>query len=228
MILHHKLTYYKVGKLRILTYNQPMTKVTPPRRTQAERTRASREKIIQAATEFFARQGFHGAKMAEIAKAAHLTGPGLLHHFPSKTHLLLEVLKERDRIDSERMRVRLQQNDGSHFLEAGRDLVEHNETVPGLVQLFNLLVAESIFPEHPAHEFFIQRYQREREQMVLVIEQAQQAGEVRADLPAETLVVLIFAMMDGLQVQWLLEPEKISMAEMFQVFLDLLKAGPGQ
>ena len=206
----------------ILTYNTLMTKLQTPRRTQIERTRASREKIIQAATEFFAQQGFHGAKMAEIAKAAHLTGPGLLHHFPSKTHLLMEVLKERDRIDSERMRAILQK-EGSHFLEAGIELVEHNETVPGLVQLFNLLVAESISPEHPAHEFFTQRYQREREEMAKVITQAQQAGEVRADLPAESLVVLIFALMDGLQVQWLLEPEKISMSNMFREFMEMLK-----
>jgi AcrR family transcriptional regulator len=199
-----------------------MTKLQIPRRTQIERTRASREKIIQAATEFFAQQGFHGAKMAEIAKAANLTGPGLLHHFPSKTHLLMEVLKERDRIDSERMRATLQKN-GSYFLEAGIEVVEHNETVYGLVQLFNLLVAESISPNHPAHEFFIQRYQRGRAQMAEVIAQAQQAGEVRTDLSAETLAVLIYAMMDGLQVQWLLEPEKISMSGMFRVLVELLK-----
>lgn len=203
-----------------------MTKSLTPRRTQAERTRASREKIIQAAIEFFAQQGFRGAKMADIAKAANLTGPGLLHHFPSKTHLLMEVLRERDRIDSERMRATLQKN-GNHFLEAGIELVEHNETVPGLVQLFNLLVAESISPDHPAHEFFIQRYQREREQMVQVIAQAQQAGEVRSDVPAETLVVLIFAIMDGLQVQWLLEPEKICMSGEYQVLADMLKVKDG-
>ncbi len=199
-----------------------MTKLQNPRRTQAERTRASREKIIQAAIEFFAQQGFHGAKMADIAKAANLTGPGLLHHFPSKTHLLMEVIKERDRIDSERMRATLQKN-GNHFLEAGVELVEHNETVPGLVQLFTLLVAESISQEHPAHTFFAQRYQREREQMAQAIMQAQQADQVRSDISAETLATLIFAMMDGLQVQWLLEPEKINMPAMFRVLMDMLK-----
>ena len=199
-----------------------MTKLQNPRRTQAERTRASREKIIQAAIEFFAQQGFHGAKMADIAKAANLTGPGLLHHFPSKTHLLMEVIKERDRIDSERMRATLQKN-GNHFLEAGVELVEHNETVPGLVQLFTLLVAECISQEHPAHTFFTQRYQREREQMAQAIMQAQQADQVRSDISAETLATLIFAMMDGLQVQWLLEPEKINMPAMFRVLMDMLK-----
>jgi len=194
-----------------------------PRRTQAERTRASREKIIRSATETFAQKGFRGAKMADIAKAANLTEPGLLHHFPSKTHLLMEVLKERDRIDSERMRATLQQN-GNHLLEASIELVEHNQTVPGLVQLFNLLLAESISADHPAHEFFIERYQREREHWVQAITQAQQNGEVRADISAETLSILTFAMMDGLQVQWLMEPEKIDMSELYRVMMEMLRA----
>lgn len=193
-----------------------------PRRTQAERTRASREKIIQSAIEAFAQKGFRGARMADIAKAADLTEPGLLHHFPSKTRLLMEVLKERDRIDSERMRAILQKN-GNHFLEAGIALVEHNQTVPGLVQLFNLLVAESISPDHPAHEFFIERYQREREHWIPAIVEAQRAGEVRSDISPETVVILIFAMMDGLQVQWLLEPEKIDMFHIFGQFVQLLR-----
>lgn len=204
-------------------YNWNMKQLQIPRRTQAERTRASREKIIQSATESFAQKGFRGAKMADIAKAADLTEPGLLHHFPSKTHLLMEVLKERDRIDSERMQTTLQKN-GNRFLEAGVELVEHNQTVPGLVQLFNLLVAESISPDHPAHEFFIERYHRERERWVQAIGQAQQAGEVRSDISPETLAVLIFAMMDGLQVQWLMEPEKINMAGLFRVMMDMLRA----
>ncbi len=200
-----------------------MKQLQSPRRTQVDRSRVSREKIIRSATEAFAQKGFRGAKMADIAKAAGLTEPGLLHHFPSKTHLLMEVLRERDRIDSERMRATLQKN-GNRLLEANIELVEHNQTVPGLVQLFNLLVAESVSPDHPAHEFFIERYQREREHMAHAIVRAQQAGEVRSDISAETLVILIFAIMDGLQVQWLLEPERIGMADLFRVMMDLLRA----
>ena len=205
-----------------MSYNGIMKQAQIPRRTQVERTRASREKIIRSAVEAFAQKGFRGAKMADIAKAANLTEPGLLHHFPSKTRLLMEVLKERDRIDSERMQATLKKN-GDDFLEAGIELVGHNQTVPGLVQLFNLLVAESISPDHPAHEFFIERYQRERGHWVQAIVQAQQAGEVRSDISAETMGVLIFAMMDGLQVQWLLEPEKIDMAQIFGEFVQLLR-----
>jgi AcrR family transcriptional regulator len=197
-------------------------KHTSPRRTQVERTRASREKIIQAATEEFSKKGFRSAKLADIAKAADLTEPGVLHHYPSKTHLLMEVLKERDRIDSERTKAILQKNNND-ILDVGIELVEHNQTTPGIIQLFNLLVAESISPEHPAHEYFKKRYHNGRESWVRIIAQGQQEGNIRSDIPAETLGVLLFAVMDGLQVQWLMEPEKVDMAHIFRVFIDLLK-----
>jgi AcrR family transcriptional regulator len=199
-----------------------MKRVQPLRRTQAERSRASREKIIQNAIEAFAQKGFRGATMAEIARAAGLTEPGLLHHFPGKTHLLMEVLRERDRLDTERMQETLRKN-GDRLLEAAQALVKHNQSVPGLVQLFTLLVAESISPDHPAHEFFIERYRRGRDAWVEAIARAQQAGEIRSDISPEVLAIVIFAMMDGLQVQWLLEPEKINMSGAFRQFVALLK-----
>jgi hypothetical protein len=52
-----------------------MKRSQPPRRTQAERTRVSREKIIQSAIEAFAQKGFRGAKMAELPNH-NLTVPG--------------------------------------------------------------------------------------------------------------------------------------------------------
>ena len=199
-----------------------MPKLQTARRTQAERTRVSREKIIRAATELFAQQGFHGAKMADIAKAAHLTVPGLLHHFPSKTSLLTAVLAERDRVDRERfLPVGGSEADGK--LASLQALVEYNQIVPGLVQLFTVLVAESIDEQHPGHEFFKHRYQSIRKQSITILNEAQKHGEVRSDLPAEDLVVMLFAMMDGLQVQWLYEPERIKMARLFEQFLRLLR-----
>jgi AcrR family transcriptional regulator len=199
-----------------------MSKPQITRRTQAERTRASKEKIIQAASEFFAQQGYRGAKMADIAKAANLTEPGLLHHFPSKTHLLMAVLAERDRVDRERFNPSLLGEKGD-LLSSFQKLVEYNETVPGLVQLFTVLVAESVQEQHPAHVFFMRRYQNEREQDIEVVRQGQAQGEIRADIPAEDLTIMLYAMMDGLQVQWLFEPETIDMARIFGQFVRLLK-----
>ncbi|MEY2817323.1 MAG: hypothetical protein RL275_786 [Chloroflexota bacterium] len=199
-----------------------MSQAKTTRRTQAERTRASREKIIHSAMDSFAQNGFRGAKMADIAQAANLTGPGLLHHFPSKTHLLMEVLKERDRIHKEQTDAALQKNNND-ILQVAADLVEQNQTTPGIIQLFNLLVAESISPEHPAHGYFTQRYHNGREAWVKIIAERQKDGDIRTDISADVLGVMLFAMMDGLQVQWLLEPAKVDMANIFRIFANLLK-----
>lgn len=205
-----------------MLYNGDMTSLKTPRRTQAERTRASKEKIIHAAMDLFAQQGYRGATLAEIAKAANLTEPGLLHHFPSKNHLLMAVLAERDRMDRQRFDLSGMDDEGALFTSA-QQLVEHNETVPGLVQLFTTLVAESVQEEHPSHEFFMQRYQKVREQVIDVLRDGQKKGKVRTDISAEDLAVMIYAMMDGLQVQWLYEPDKINMAGIFERFIQLLR-----
>ncbi len=199
-----------------------MPQQKPPRRTQAERTQQRKEQLIREATRYFGQYGYRGARLAEIARAAGVTEPGLLHHFPSKEHLLMEVLAERDRIDRERFDPTIHGEVGDP-LQSFQDLVEHNETVPGLVQLFTVLVAESIAEQHPGHDFFRQRYQDVRDRTIDVLRKAQARGEIRNDLPAEDLVVMLLAMMDGLQIQWLYEPEKINMARLFEQFLGLLR-----
>jgi len=193
-----------------------------PRRTQAERTRQRKEQLIHEAIRFFGQYGYHGARLADIAQAAGVTEPGLLHHFPNKEHLLMEVLAERDRLDHERFDPAMHAQAGNP-LDSLQELVAHNETLPGLVQLFTVLVAESIDEEHPGHAFFRQRYQALRDGTVDVLRQAQARAEIREDIPAEDLATLLFAMMDGLQIQWLYEPDKIDMARLFEQFLSLFR-----
>ncbi len=200
-----------------------MSEETKPRRTQAERTKQRKEQVIREAIRFFGQNGYHGAKLADIAKAAGVTEPGLLHHFPSKAHLLMAILAERDRIDRERFDPSLHEGMKAP-LTSLQQLVEYNETVPGLVQLFAVLVAESIDGKHPAHEFFKRRYRNLREGTVAVLREAQARDEIRGDIPAKDLVILLFAMIDGLQVQWLYDPEQIEMARLFRQFLSLLGA----
>lgn len=192
------------------------------RRTQAERTQQRKEQVIREAIRFFGQNGYHGAKLADIAKAAGVTEPGLLHHFPSKAHLLMQVLAERDRTDRERFDPSLHDEKKAPLVPL-QELVEYNETVPGLVQLFTVLVAESIDEKHPGHEFFKRRYQNIREQSIAVLREAQARGEIRSDIPVHDLVIMLFAMMDGLQVQWLYEPEQVKMARLFEQFLRLLR-----
>ncbi len=198
-----------------------------PRRTQAERTRQRKEQVIQEAFRFFGQYGYHGARLADIAKAAGVTEPGLLYHFPSKEHLLMEVIAERDRLDRERFSPS-RREEGGNALDSYKGLVEHNETVPGLVQLFTVLVAESIDEQQPGHEFFRRRYQELRSQTGEILRRAQVRGEIRNDISCDDLVIMLFAMMDGLQIQWLYEPHTIKMAWLFEQFLRLFRLNNGE
>jgi AcrR family transcriptional regulator len=48
--------------------------------------------ILRAASELFARRGFHGVSVGELGGAAGLTGPALYRHFRSKEAVLAEML----------------------------------------------------------------------------------------------------------------------------------------
>jgi AcrR family transcriptional regulator len=198
-----------------------MSEQNSPRLTQAERTQRRKEQLIRAAIRFFGQNGYRGTRLADIAQAAGVTEPGLLHHFPSKAHLLMDVLAARDRSDRERFDPSTRDSVET-ALTSFKELTQYNETVPGLVQLFTVLVAESIDQNHPAHDFFRQRYRNLREQNVALLNEAQARGHIRDDIASEDLVIMLFAMMDGLQVQWLYEPEQVNMARLFDQFLRLL------
>lgn len=53
----------------------------------------SRDEILLAAADVFQAQGYHGAKMSDIASEVDLTAGSLYHHFPAgKQQILREVL----------------------------------------------------------------------------------------------------------------------------------------
>ena len=52
---------------------------------------SSREKILEVAEELFARQGFAGVSLADVASRVGLRKPSLFHHFPGKVALYAEV-----------------------------------------------------------------------------------------------------------------------------------------
>lgn len=177
---------------------------------------------MQAARPLFARHGYRGASLASIAEAAALTQPGLLHHFHSKEELLFALLEERNHEDGQRIKSATAEH-GADVLAALEGLVAHNSTTRELVQLFVVLVAEATSADHPAHEYFVERYEQVRSRMLRTLRAGQATGEVRADVDLDALVPVIVAVMDGLQIQWVLDPT-IDMLAGFQLFAGLVRS----
>ena len=167
-----------------------------------------------------AQNGSRGASLQSIGAEVQMTAPGLLHHFGSKNDLLLAVLTERDRVDAERL-AKLQR-EGQPFLESLERLVEFNQSRREVVQLFSVLVGESLPAGHPAHEHVARRYSDRRRVSADAFRAEQEAGEIRADVDVDEVVELLFAVMDGLQIQWLLDPS-IDMTARFRAYTSLLR-----
>ena len=64
------------------------------RRTQAERTEATRTALIAAARPLFAQRGYAGVGTEEIARAAGVTRGALYHHFEGKRELFEAVYEQ--------------------------------------------------------------------------------------------------------------------------------------
>jgi AcrR family transcriptional regulator len=183
--------------------------------------RERRDAILRAANEVFAAQGFHGAALSAIATRVGLSEPGLLHHFPSKEHLLLELLALRHEHDAERVARALADHEG--FLDALLGLCRENQDTPGLVRLFTILAAESVDDDHPAHDWMVERYRTLRERFAVRVESEQRAGRIDPALDARRLAPQLIAMFDGLQIQWLLDPGEVDMTAVFEDFLAHLR-----
>jgi AcrR family transcriptional regulator len=188
-----------------------------------DRGKQTREAILTAAARLFAEHGYRGTSLASIASAVDLTQQGVLHYFPSKEALLLALLDEKYHEDGRLLSASLEhEHEGLDLLTALQSLVEHNTVVPERVRLFSALITESVSSEHPAHTYFVDRYRKVRERLLRSLQLGQRSGQIRADVDLEQLVPLLVAVMDGLQIQWLLDAQ-VDMRASFALFADLLK-----
>jgi len=178
---------------------------------------AKREEILATALEHFARMGYDRASVREIARESGLSQAGLLHHFSSKNELFLEVLRRRDDRDGDP-----DQHRHVHAVDHLEKAVERNVNEPGLVRLFVSMSAESVDEESTAHAFFENRYEWLRQELSADIRQRQAAGEVLPDLDPVDLATLLVAASDGLQLQWLVQPEIVDMPARFRLLWQLI------
>jgi AcrR family transcriptional regulator len=154
----------------------------------------------------FSSSGFHGASLRDVAARAGLSQAGLLHHFRSKEHLLKAVLAWWD--DEARWPP---SEPVPHGLDLIRSLIARSSAtrIRELVQLDVIVCAEGSAADHPVHRYVRERHASALQTVCQAFQRAAAHGELRPDVDCASAARTLTALMTGLQVQWLLDPDRV-------------------
>lgn len=186
-------------------------------------TLVRRREILDAAIDIFGAKGFAGGTLQEIADQVGMTHAGILHHFGSKDQLLLEVLEHRDATDVAHL-------EGQHIPD-GMPLFRHlvqtafrNAQRAGIVQAYAVLSAESVTDDHPGRPFFETRYTTLRSEVEHAFRVVCDERGVTDPARVAEASASILAVMDGLQVQWLLDPTALDLGRTSEFAIEAIVA----
>jgi AcrR family transcriptional regulator len=181
-------------------------KLTPERRREL-----TRNALVEAATEVFARRGFHAASLEEIAEAAGFTRGAIYSNFSSKEDLLLAVVDRYNDVLVDSFAGVLQ----DHADEVGGDVSGAASAAlwtyqanrdPGLMLLgLELRLYALRNPEFRTRLADLDRRQIERAAQFIATEAA--AADLALAIAPEDLAVLGRAMVDGLLLLAAVDPE---------------------
>ena len=206
----------------------PVTLAAPPRKGGYARGDAARQRILAVAWEAFAEKGFRATSFNEIARAAGLTMPGLIHHFPSKVDLFAAVLEARDADDHARLLGALgEQPSVFEVLDAFVATARMNVDRASMVQLSHLIAAESARGDHPGTESVRAHFRNARGMVEQAVKRGIEAGEIPSDVRPEVVALQVVAMIEGLENQWLHEPDTIDLPGVFEAWIRDLKTELG-
>lgn len=186
--------------------------VTPRPGSKGERTR---NRILDTALELFAHSGSNAVSLRSIAAKAGISHSGLLRYFNDKEALVLAAVQRRDRMSLSMMsdtsdqvfHKALPANDAISLL---LNATLENMQQPGTVAMFVKLSAEATDHKHPAHDYFVRRYS------VLIDAIADSFTHLMSITHEEALndARRFVAFIDGIQIQWLLDPKSVDMASL--------------
>ncbi|MFX4262000.1 TetR/AcrR family transcriptional regulator [Pelotomaculum propionicicum] len=184
----------------------------------------TRKKIISTAVDLFNKQGFEETTVEQIAEAADVAKGTIFNHFPVKEAIVLAHVQTKLR-------------------EAGPEIVRKVEALPDtrdrLAALFSLT---NEWFQNSLNEDVIKRYMTYMIQTLLdtarnqearsgygnilqsIISMGQEKGEIRRDIPAETLAIYLDWQNALVMTAWLSYPE-MSLTDMINRMTDLFLNG---
>ncbi len=180
------------------------------RMTREQRRANTRERLLAAARTMFARNGFHGASVEEIASAAGFSTGALYSNFDGKEDLFL-VLMERE-IDEHAREiedaVQAQASVAERAAGGARRWMTMIEREPELLLLFMEFWAYGV-RDPQVRPKVAARFAQMRHVLTRLVADGAREFDLELALPAEQLAVAIDALADGIARQKLADPDAV-------------------
>ena len=200
-------------------------------RTRTKRGRhggrpSRREELLWAAVELFATAGTRGTTLEAIAKQIGVTKTAIIHHFRTKENLLREVSAITDLLSAAAILPK-EPSTGMEELNAMRSWATVVVSEPGLANLDRLgvvMTVEAFDPHYPAREDRLTRYQTFRTGLADIVERGQHDGTIRTDVNPGHVATEVLAFMEGIGIQWHLDPADVDIVGAYESYFDRLTA----
>ena len=198
---------------------------TASRMTREQSRANTRERLLAAARSAFARSGFHGASVEEIASEAGFSTGALYSNFDGKEDLFL-VLMERE-IDKHQREiaeaVRAQASMSARARGGAQQWMTMIDREPELLLLFMEFWAYGV-RDARMRPRVAEQFARVRVLLTQLIVDGVRDFDLELDMPAEHLAVVIDALADGIARQKLADPDAVPDDLMGKVLALLLPA----
>ncbi|MEO3826458.1 TetR/AcrR family transcriptional regulator [Actinomadura sp. B10D3] len=184
---------------------------TPRPKTSSAKGIETRERIIDVAVRFIARNGARGTSLSDIATEAGVSQTGLLYHFGSKEALLNAVLDRHVAFTEQWL-----WGDGPdpgigivwiiarHMADWPSD--PQDGSVYNLIGLNTVVLAENVGKDTDLHPRMAEGYRTTIDRVTATLRSAQKRGEMRDDVDPRLKAMEIIAFCYGLEAAWLVNP----------------------
>ena len=191
----------------------------PRRLTRAQQQAQTRERVLEAADEVFARRGFHAARLDEIAEQAGFTRGAVYSNFRGKDDLALAIIEQRIKTVIALL-VEVAADSDATVADAQAASLRFSELLAAGDRDWGPLFLE--FVTHAArHPDLAARmtelYRGLGDSIATVLEATARRGDAQLPIAPERLALLVLAATDGASVERLIDPERADahlMAEM--------------
>jgi AcrR family transcriptional regulator len=224
--------------LRPSSYDGGVTQQTPagtPARRSYPKGVRRRQQILDSVIALLAQRGVDRASLRTVGEAIGVSHTALRHYFSSRDELLVEAYRTHEARAA---------GDGpaadSSAVSVIIEAAERNRSIPGLVELYATLTTDALQEQHAlTREFVRDRFRSLRAALAERIAEGQpapggQPGAVGAGgaagggagIDPMDAAALVIAASDGLQIQWLLDPDAVDVGRSLAILDQLLPRTP--